>query len=49
MVFWPHIFTGLGANCIHCTEHGVSPNNCQALHVKWFFPILVVCGSPRIP
>lgn len=49
MVFWPHIFTGIGANCIHCTENGVSPISCQALNVKWILPILVVCGSQGSP
>lgn len=48
MMFWPHIFPVLGADCIHCTdEDGVSPSPCQALHVKEILPVLAVCRSPR--
>lgn len=50
MVFWPHFFPVLGADCICCTdEDGVSPSPCQALHVKQILPVLAACGSPRTP
>lgn len=50
MVFWPHIFAGLGAVCIHCTdENGVSPSPCQALHIKHILPVLAVWRSSRSP
>lgn len=50
MVFWPHIFPVLGADCIHCTdEDGVNPSPCQALHIKQISPVLAACGSPRTP